>query len=198
MNKHYHVYGLGAALVDTEINVSDNDLMTMSIEKGVMTTMNEAQRKHLLQHFSDQLSCSKRTSGGSTANAMIAIAQFGGQTFYSCKVGNDSDGYFYLNDLKMAGVDYQIDKTCNDGVTGACLVMITPDAERTLNSFLGVSSTLSQDDVIPGIIVASDYIYFEAYTVLSPTTRAAAIRMREVAEQNGVKTALNYWVTLSI
>jgi sugar/nucleoside kinase (ribokinase family) len=192
MNKHYHVYGLGAALVDTEINVSDNDLMTMSIEKGVMTTMNEAQRKHLLQHFSDQLSCSKRTSGGSTANAMIAIAQFGGQTFYSCKVGNDSDGYFYLNDLKMAGVDYQIDKTCNDGVTGACLVMITPDAERTLNSFLGVSSTLSQDDVIPGIIVASDYIYFEAYTVLSPTTRAAAIRMREVAEQNGVKTALSF------
>ncbi|CAF1246506.1 unnamed protein product [Didymodactylos carnosus] len=192
MTKHYHVYGLGAALVNTEISVTDADLAAMAVEKGVMTLVDEARQRHLLDCLAGHLVRSKRTSGGSTANAIIAIAQFGGQTFYSCKLGDDSNGEFYLRDLQAAGVDCHIDQRRDEGITGTCLVMITPDAERTLNTFLGVNSALSQHDLVPEVIAAASYVYFEAYLVVSPTTRAAAIRTREIAEQNGVKTALSF------
>ena len=191
MTKRYHVYGLGAALVNTEINITDADLAVMAVEKGAMTIVDEARQKHLLDHFARQSLHMKRASGGSTANTLTAIAQFGGRTFYSCKVGGDDNGQFYLNDLQAAGIDCHAGKRHNEGITGTCLVMITPDAERTLNTFLGVSETLSQDDLVPEAIAASDYVYFEAYSVMSPTTRAAVIRAREIAEQNGVKTVLS-------
>jgi len=192
MTKRYDVYGVGAALVDTQIDVTDADLKTVMIEKGLMTLVDEAQQRYLLDHFADHLIHSKRSSGGSTANSIIGIAQFGGQTFYSCKVGNDDNGRFYLGDLQAAGVDCDIDKRQDEGVTGTCLVMITPDAERTLCTFLGVNATQSERDLVPEIIAASNYVYFEAYMVMSPPSLAAAIRIREIAELNNVKTAMSF------
>lgn len=192
MSKRYHVYGIGAALVDTEIEVTDADLAAMSVEKGVMTLVDEARQSELIQHLAGHLVHSKRASGGSAANTIIAIAQFGGSTFYSCKVANDDNGHFYLHDLQAAGVDCHIDKERDHGVTGKCLVMITPDAERTMNTYLGISATLSTDDLSHEAIAASEYVYLEGYLVTSPTGRAAAIRTREIAEQHGVKTALSF------
>ena len=190
--KSYHVYGLGAALVDTEIDVTDADLSNMRIEKGIMTSLDEARRIYLLNSLSDRLVKSKRTSGGSTANALITISQFGGKTFYSCKVGSDGNGQFYLNDLRAASVDCHVAKSRVEGLTGTCVVMITPDAERTLNSYLGVSEIFSQDDLVPEAIIASKYLYFEAYLAMSSSMRVAAIRGREIAEANGVKTAMSF------
>lgn len=192
MSKRYHVYGLGAALVDTEIEVRDSDLAALSVDKGVMTLVDEARQAHLLEHLSGHLVHSKRASGGSAANTIIGIAQFGGSTFYSCKVADDDNGDFYLRDLKAAGVDCHIDKQRDQGITGKCLVMITPDAERTMNTYLGISETLSQHDLSADAITASEYVYLEGYLVTSPTGRAAAIRAREIAEENGVKTALSF------
>ncbi|HET8710030.1 MAG TPA: adenosine kinase, partial [Spongiibacteraceae bacterium] len=192
MSKRYHVYGVGAALVDTEIQVTDADLAAMSVEKGVMTLVDEARQAQLLQHLTGHLVHSKRASGGSAANTIIAVAQFGGSTFYSCKVANDDHGHFYLHDLKAAGVDCHIDKERDHGVTGKCLVMITPDAERTMNTYLGISETLSVSDLSHDAIAASEYVYLEGYLVTSPSGRAAAIRAREIAEQRGVKTALSF------
>lgn len=192
MSKRYHVYGVGAALVDTEIEVTDADLAAMAVEKGVMTLVDEARQAQLLEHLTGHLVHSKRTSGGSAANTIIAVAQFGGSTFYSCKVANDDHGHFYLHDLKAAGVDCHIDKERDHGVTGKCLVLITPDAERTMNTYLGISATLSTDDLSHEAIAASSYVYLEGYLVTSPTGRAAAIRAREIAEQHGVKTALSF------
>jgi sugar/nucleoside kinase (ribokinase family) len=192
MSKRYHVYGLGAALVDTEIEVHDSDLAALAIEKGVMTLVDEARQTQLLDHLAGHLVQSKRTSGGSAANTIIAIAQFGGSTFYSCKVADDDNGHFYLHDLKAAGVDCHIDRQREAGITGKCLVLITPDAERTMNTFLGASETLSQHDLSPDAIAASEYVYLEGYLVTSPTGRAAAIRAREIAEQHGAKTALSF------
>lgn len=192
MSKRYHVYGLGAALVDTEIEVRDNDLATLSVEKGVMTLVDESRQTQILDHLAGHLVHSKRASGGSAANTIIGIAQFGGSTFYSCKVANDDNGHFYLHDLKAAGVDCHIDKERDHGITGKCLVLITPDAERTMNTYLGISETLSEHDLSPAAIAASEYVYLEGYLVTSPTGRAAAIRAREIAEQNGVKTALSF------
>jgi sugar/nucleoside kinase (ribokinase family) len=192
MSKRYHVYGIGAALVDTEIEVSDADLAAMAVEKGVMTLVDDARQADLLKHLANRLVHSKRASGGSAANTIIAVAQFGGSTFYSCKVANDDNGNFYVRDLQAAGVDCLADKERDHGTTGKCLVMITPDAERTMNTYLGISATLSVDDISHEAIAASDYVYIEGYLVTSPTGRAAAVRAREIAERHGVKTALSF------
>lgn len=190
--KRYHVYGLGAALVDTEIEVSDADLVAMQVEKGVMTLVDEERQHQLLQHLSGHLVHSRRASGGSAANSIIGVSQFGGRAYYSCKVADDENGHFYLQDMQAAGVDCFVDRTTLQGITGKCLVLITPDAERTMNTFLGASATLAVADLEPDAIVASEYLYLEGYLVTSPDGRAAAIHAREIAEANGVKTALSF------
>lgn len=186
----YHVYGIGAALVDTEIEVTNEDLVNFSIDKGVMTLVDEARQNELVELLSDRLVASKRASGGSAANTIIAASYFGAKTFYSCKVANDDNGDFYLRDLSDAGV---ATPPCEraDGITGKCLVMITPDAERTMNTFLGISETVSVAELHPPAVAASQYAYIEGYLVSSPTGRAAAIALREQAEAKGVKTALS-------
>lgn len=190
--KRYHVYGLGAALVDTEIEVTDTDLNAMQVEKGVMTLVDEVRQLELLQHLSGHLVHSRRASGGSAANSIIGVSQFGGRAYYSCRVADDENGHFYLEDMQAAGVDCFQDRSNMHGITGKCLVMITPDAERTMNTFLGASAALSSSDLEPDAIIASEYLYLEGYLVTSPDGRAAAIRAREIAAQNGVKTALSF------
>jgi sugar/nucleoside kinase (ribokinase family) len=190
--KRYHVYGVGAALVDTEIDVSDQDLASMGVEKGLMTLVDEQRQQQLLQHLSGHLVQSKRASGGSAANTIIAVTQFGGRAFYSCHVADDDNGRFYRDGLQTAGVDCHPRLGQGTGITGKCLVLITPDAERSMNTFLGASADLSVADLDEEAIAASEYVYLEGYLVTSPHGRAAAIRAREVAERNGVKTALSF------
>ncbi len=187
----YHIYGIGAALVDTEIEVSDQDLSNYQIDKGVMTLVDEERQHQLLDHLSDHLIASKRASGGSACNTIIAASYFGANNFYSCKVANDENGEFYLNDLKAAGVDYNSEAELVDGITGKCLVMITPDAERTMNTFLGESANLSVNELHQQAASQSQYVYIEGYLVSSPTGKEAAIKLRDIAEQNGVKTSLS-------
>jgi len=190
--KKYMAYGIGAALVDTEIKVMDAELAQMNIGKGLMTLVDEERRRELLDHLEGHLVKASHASGGSAGNSMIATAQFGGPTFMSCKVANDSDGDIYIADLEAAGVDHCLKGDRASGTTGKCLVLITPDAERSMNTFLGISETLSTEQLDPGAIAASEYVYIEGYLVTSPTGRAAAIRVREIAEAAGVKTALSF------
>ncbi len=190
----YHIYGIGAALVDTEVEVSDEDLADLAIEKGVMTLVEEQRQHQLSDYLSDHLVASKRASGGSGANTIIAASYFGANTFYSCKVANDENGEFYLNDLRRAQVDYPHNYHKNGadpGITGKCLVLITPDAERTMNTFLGISETISIRELHEDAIANSQYAYIEGYLVSSESGRAAAIKLREVAQQNRAKIALS-------
>ena len=191
MNKQYHIYGIGAALVDTEITLSDADLTTMAVTKGVMTLVDEARQNALIDYLQDHLVASHRASGGSATNSIVAASYFGSQNFYSCKVANDENGEFYLNDLKAAGVATPTHITPPAGITGKCLVMITPDAERTMNTFLGISETLSVHELDMDAIAQSHYAYIEGYLVTSPTGRAAAIELRKQAQANNTKTALS-------
>lgn len=186
----YHVYGLGAALVDTEIEVNEEFLQQARIEKGLMTLVDEPRQHELLDHLSEHLVASKRASGGSACNSIIAASYFGAKAFYSCKVARDENGEFFKQDLKAAGVDTD-NHAKHEGITGKCLVMITPDAERTMNTFLGVSETLSPKDINESALRDSEWAYIEGYLVTSETGRAAAISVREIAEQSGVKTALS-------
>jgi sugar/nucleoside kinase (ribokinase family) len=190
--KKYQAYGIGAALVDTEIQVDDRELSAMQVEKGLMTLVDRERQAELLSHLEDHLVKASHASGGSAGNSMIATAQFGARTFMSCKVANDEDGDIYLADLESAGVDHCLRDGRGDGVTGKCLVLISPDAERSMNTYLGVSETLSTAEVDPDAIADSEYVYIEGYLVTSPTGRAAAVRTRELAEAAEVKTALSF------
>ena len=143
--KKYHVYGVGNALVDMEFEVEDAFFKQNDIEKGVMTLVDEARQHELIARL-DAFE-GKKASGGSAANTVIAMSYFGGTSFYSCKVSNDELGDFYVNDLKEAGVDSNVGDGRKDGITGKCLVMVTPDAERTMNTYLGITETFSIDEL---------------------------------------------------
>ncbi|HIK30547.1 MAG TPA: adenosine kinase [Oscillatoriales cyanobacterium M59_W2019_021] len=186
----YNVYGLGNALADIEFEISVDRLQELKIEKGVMTLIDADRQHEILDRLSDlspKLSC-----GGSAANTAIAISQFGGHSFYSCKVANDETGQVYLEDLIRNGVDSNLLLTDRpDGVTGKCIVFVTPDADRTMNTHLGISAEFSPEELVPEAIVKSQYLYVEGYLVTSPTGRAAAIRACEIAREAGVKTSLS-------
>jgi len=191
MSKQYHIYGIGAALVDTEITLTDADLTTMAVAKGVMTLVDEARQNTLIDYLQNHLVASHRASGGSAANSIIAASYFGSNNFYSCKVANDENGEFYLHDIHAAGVATPAHVIPPAGVTGKCLVMITPDAERTMNTFLGISESLSVSELDLTAIAQSHYVYIEGYLVSSTTGRAAAIELRQQAEASNTKTALS-------
>jgi len=190
--KKYVAYGIGAALVDTEIKVTDQELAQMNIDKGMMTLVDEARQAQLLAHLEGHLVKASHASGGSAGNSMIATAQFGGPTFMSCKVAADADGDIYLADLAAAGVDHCLNGARDHGTTGKCLVLITADAERSMNTYLGISETLSIAELDPEAIAASEYLYIEGYLVTSTTGLAAAVRAREIAQAAGVKTSLSF------
>lgn len=186
----YDVYGLGNALVDMEFEIHDQFLQENSIDKGVMTLVDENQQHELIEQL-DAFEGNK-ASGGSAANTLIAVSSMGGSSYYSCKVADDDLGHFYLNDLKTANVDCNMEGKHKGGITGKCLVMVTPDAERTMHTFLGVSSELSPYEVNEEAIKSASFCYLEGYLTTSETGKAANIEARKIAETNNIKTALTF------
>jgi len=185
----YDVYGLGNALVDMEYTVDDGFLRTHGIPKGHMTLVDEPTMERLAAGLDGQ--AAKRMSGGSAANTLIAVQGFGARTFYSCKVATDDTGQHFLDDLKQAGVDTNGSAANADGHSGRCLVLITPDAERSMNTFLGISSHLTRAELDEAALARSRYFYAEGYMSSAEGSRDAAIAARELAESEGVKTALS-------
>ncbi|PCI04760.1 MAG: adenosine kinase [Gammaproteobacteria bacterium] len=186
----YDVYGLGNALVDMEFEVNDPFLQKNKIDKGVMTLVDENQQHELVSQL-DSFEGNK-ASGGSAANTLIAISSMGGSSYYSCKVADDELGQFYLNDLKTAGVVCNMNGKKKGGITGKCLVMITPDAERTMHTFLGVSSELSPYEINEDAIKNASFCYMEGYLTTSESGKAANIETRKIAQKNNIKTALTF------
>jgi sugar/nucleoside kinase (ribokinase family) len=182
----YHVYGIGNALVDAEFTVEDHFLEKMKIDKGLMTLVDENRQAEILE----ELSQAKRACGGSAANSMIAVSQFGGKAYYACKVADDEMGEFYMQNLLENGVQSNHTAEREAGVTGKCLVLVTPDAQRTMNTFLGITATFSYDQISESDLRESEYLYIEGYLVASPTGKEAAVKAREFAQEHGVKTAI--------
>jgi sugar/nucleoside kinase (ribokinase family) len=187
--KDYDVYSLGNALVDIEYHVDAHQLSAMKINKGVMTLIDEHQHNHLVNYLGDQHE--KMACGGSAANSLIAIAQMGGKSYFSCRVANDMTGQFFIHDLKNSGVDTNAHLNLDDvGSSGKCLVFVTPDADRTMNTFLGVSSDLDKSIVSEQAIKASEFVYLEGYLVTGEASRAAVLLAKHYAQKHGVKTSL--------
>jgi sugar/nucleoside kinase (ribokinase family) len=133
--KKFCVYAIGNALVDSEYQVSDTLLQQAGVEKRHMTLIDAPRRAELLQHMHGVPS--HRTGGGSAGNTIVAVAQFGGKAFYSCRVAEDELGAFYMQDLAHNGVATNLSHTrAPHGQTGICMVMVTPDAERSMSTFL--------------------------------------------------------------
>ena len=185
----YDVYGLGNALVDMEYTIDESFLTSHQIAKGHMTLVDEPTMERLIGGL-DGLDPT-RMSGGSAANTLIAVQGFGARTFYSCKVANDETGQNFLQGLTTAGVIANDNAAAADGKSGRCLVLITPDAERSMNTFLGISSQLTRMELDEAALVASRYFYVEGYMSSAPGSRDAAIAAREIAESAGVKTAIS-------
>lgn len=184
----YDVYGIGAALLDIEYAVDDAFLADHGVVKGHMTLIDETRLKVLvdaLAGFSP-----KRMCGGSAANTVYAVQAFGGDCYYSCRVAGDDAGAYFLAEIAAAGVDVRPHDPERPGQSGRCLVLVTGDAERSMNTFLGASELLDIEDVEPPSLARSRYAYIEGYLASSETGRAAAIRTREIAAAEGVRTSL--------
>ena len=179
----YHVYGIGNALVDMEYEVEPEDLTKLRIDKGVMTLVDETHQIEIMAYLDG---CHHaKACGGSAANSVIAMSQFGGRGFYSCKVANDALGHFYLEDLLHNGVDTNRHGEREPGHTGRCVVLVTPDTDRTMVTYLGVSGGLSAGELVTGPSSTATTSIWRA--IWSPPTSASAavVAGREVAQGAG-------------
>ena len=184
----YDVYALGNALLDLEFEVLPDVLQNLGIDKGVMTLLDRDNQDKIVSNLAQY--DRKRSCGGSAANTVIAISQFGGKSFYSCKVADDEPGKFYTQDLIDCGVATNLaSHTPEAGVTGKCLVFVTPDADRTMNTFLGISAEFSDAELVPEAIANAEYTYIEGYLVSGESSKQAAIKAKEIARAAGNKVA---------
>lgn len=186
MKMKYDVYGVGNALVDVQAQVSDELLQQTGFDKGIMTLVDDDQQKALLQKLMDLPL--HRCAGGSAANTIVGVADFGGKAAYVGKVAADETGNFFLQDMREMGVTIEVNPS-SSGQTGTCAVMITEDAQRTMLTNLGVSVTLSEADVDEEEIKQSKYVYIEGYLLMGDTPKAAAYKAIELAKKHGVKVA---------
>ena len=186
--KKYQIYCVGAALVDTEVVVTNEFLSAHKIDKGIMTLVDEARQFELLAALDSHHV--KRSCGGSACNTVVAASCFGSDAFYSAKVAADDDGKFFVEDLNGTGVDFQGAEAAA-GVTGKCLVMITDDADRTMNTFLGVNLELTSNDIDEAFLINSQWLYLEGYLVTDEPRTSVAAKAMNCAKANHVKTSLS-------
>lgn len=189
--KPFNVFGVGNALLDILALVEDNFIQTHDLNRGAMTLMDTIKQGKLLQQLEShplELRC-----GGSAANTMMAIAQSGGTGIYSGKVSADTNGEFYQQDMIAAGIQFEIEPSdTTQGPTGTCLVLTTPDAERTMCTHLGVSTTLSVTDINLDHLSQCQYSYIEGYLWDAPEPRQASIQTMEQSKRLGVKVAFTF------
>jgi len=182
----YDVYGVGNAIMDLQVQCDDAFLEKNGIEKGIMTLTEPERQQMILDALSNHHI--NYCSGGSAANTIVGIADMGGTAAYASKTGDDGFGHQYLNELNELGIDIHVD--AGKGDTGTCVVLITPDAQRTMLTHLGVSVSLSESDINSEAIAKAKYVYIEGYLFAGESTKAAALKAIELAKQHGVKVAL--------
>ena len=184
----YDLYAIGNALVDSEYEVSDALLQTMKVEKRHMTLIDADRRAELMAHVAGLHV--RHSGGGPAANTVVALAQMGGRGYYACRVAQDEHGAFYAKDLQANGVASNLsDAPLSTGQTGSCMVLVTPDAERSMSTFLGTTADLDHTALRPQAIAASRVYYMEGYLAASPTGLDAALRGRKMARDAGVALA---------
>ena len=194
-NKNYHIFGIGSALVDLEITVSPNFLQRQGLTPGGMVLMSEEEQLTLLQQLDSSQHQLKRACGGSVANSLVAANRLGAQCYLCVQVANDENGAFFRQDLNRVGIDHNISSQLPSGTTGQCIVMVTPDSERTMASFLGIAQSLAPEDLNVEALIASQWLFVEGYLLTNDTTLATVKTAVKLARQNKVKIALSLSAT---
>jgi sugar/nucleoside kinase (ribokinase family) len=189
MNQKFDVFGVGNALVDTLVKVDISHLDDISIKKGIMTLVDNAEQAKYLDYLKSH--SKELRSGGSAANTMISIANAGGTGFYTGKVANDELGIFYKQDMEKAGIQFLVSPS-ESGKTGTCIVLTTPDADRTMLTNLSVSTSLSKSDINTENLKESKIAYIEGYLWDGTNTKEASIHTMEYAKKFGSKLAFTY------
>lgn len=189
MDKIYDLCGLGNSLVDIQVNVDDYIINKLVLKKGEMfLTDIEEQNKYL-----NELKDTNRNlcSGGSAANTIIAFSKFGGKACYMSLLGDDDLGYFYANEFREIGIDLHASHLKTDP-TGTCLVMITPDSERTMCTSLGATGKFGPDNINGDMIAASKWLYLEGYKFTAEESTNAMYKAIDIAKSNKTKIALTF------
>jgi sugar/nucleoside kinase (ribokinase family) len=186
--KEFQLCGLGNAIVDIFVEVSNDEFAALGYERGTMRLVDLSDQKVLLERFHERQP--RLVSGGSVANSVIAFSQLGGQAAFIGCVGDDRYGLFYATEFEELAIEMGNPVIIGEA-TGTCVAIITPDAERTMRTCLAVSSHLSAHHVDEQRIKNSEWLFIEGYVFANPDTGQGAIRKAIAsAKAHGSKIAL--------
>ncbi len=185
-NTRYDVLALGNAIVDVLARVEDDLLVSEKLAKGSMALIDEARAKALYE----KIGPSVYVSGGSAANTCAGVASFGARAAFIGKVRDDELGTAFTHDIRAAGVHFTTPPAHEGPSTASSTILVTPDGERTMNTFLGASQHLGPDDVDPELVRASGTIYLEGYLFDPPEAMNAFQRAADIAHEAGRKVAI--------
>lgn len=188
MSKTYQVVGIGNALVDVLCHVDDAFLTENGVGKGIMQLIDANRAVELY----GKMGPAEEISGGSAANTIAGIAALGGRTAYVGKVKDDQLGAIFAHDMRAQGAGYDVPlaEKAHSHETGRCMVLVTPDGERSLNTYLGVSEFLSPDDIDPDLMADADWIYLEGYRFDGPDSHAAFAKAIAATKGAGGKVSI--------
>ena len=190
-DKKFDVFGVGNALVDVLAQVEDKFVGDIDLAKGSMTLMDTEQQSSVLAGLENHNL--RLASGGSAANTMVAVAQSGGSGVYMGKVAQDTHGEFYKKDMEESGIIFPVEMSpASSLTTGSCVVLTTPDAERTMCTHLGISTSLKTSDVDFDKLAASKISYVEGYLWDAENPRAACVETFEQCKKHSIPASFTF------
>lgn len=182
----YDVVGIGNALVDVISHADDSFIHRESLVKGSMTLVDTERALHLYR----ALGSAVEMSGGSAANTVCGVSSFGGKAAYIGKVSGDDLGDVFGHDLLAVGVHFSPGKPLDGIPTGRCIIVVTPDAQRTMNTYLGVSSYMEPLDINEAVVANGRVLYMEGYLFDRDDAKAAFRHAAKVAHKAGREVSL--------
>jgi len=183
----YDVLGIGNAIVDVLARTEEDFLLKQGMRKGAMTLIDEARA----QAIYDAMGPAVEISGGSAANTIVGLSSLGGRGAFVGKVKNDELGRAFSHDIRSAGVAFTTPPAAAGASTGRCYVLVTPDGERTMNTYLGAAQDLHPADIDEGTIASSAVIYLEGYLWDPKNAKDAFLKAAKIAHQADRKVALS-------
>jgi sugar/nucleoside kinase (ribokinase family) len=180
------VVGVGNALVDVLTHAGEDFLHRHGLSKGTMQLIDEARARDLYAAMGPGI----EVSGGSAANTIVGVASFGGRASYVGKVRNDQLGDVFTHDLRSMGVGYATPVATEGPATGRCLIVVTPDAQRTMSTYLGASTRLGPADIDKRLVERAHILYLEGYLFDPPEAQQAFRVAADIAHAAGRKVAL--------
>ena len=185
----FDVYGVCNPLVDLLSHVPDSFLKNLGIQKNVMHLVTREQQQELLLALAEEKISLEVAAGGSGANSMIGISQLGGRSAFSGKIGRDEHGKLYREKLEALGVCDCLAE--GEGATGSSLILVSEDGARTMNTYLGMSQELMNQDIDRDVIQSSKYLYLTGYLWDTESQKKAVLNALDEAKKREVKVALS-------